>query len=204
MQNIRTITCRFDNGRITEAAAISERTGRTIAERAREPSPVVLRSPFIRTPSNIRSGQFWTKSQPTVEDAPDGTDSATPDYSYANDDNFRNSVIESTIDESLGFLQDTSSGIEDIPPSDKKSMNLEQNQSTSVSASSPHNDQYELPHEENADRSPASSVCEISQMLHHKRKSFLQLNRTQFNPPERSGLVLAREGTGMNVMITGL
>lgn len=124
----------------------------------------------IRTPSNIRSGQSWSKMQPTVKDAPDDTDSATPDYSYANDDNFRESDIESAIDESLGFLQDTSSGIEDFPPSDKRSISVESTRSTSVSTSSSENDHSELPHEENADRFPVSLGCETSRMLHHKRK----------------------------------
>ena len=124
----------------------------------------------IRTPSNIRSRQSWSKLQPTIEDAPDNTDSATHDYSYANDDNFRESDIESAIDESLGFLQDTSSDIEDSPTSDKKSMSVESNRSTSASASSSENDQPELPHEEIADRSSVFPGCETSRMLHHKRK----------------------------------
>ena len=124
----------------------------------------------ILSPNNIQSGQSLSELQPTIEDSRDDTDSATPDYLSANDGNFREPEIESAIDDALGFLQDTSSGIENFPPGDKKSMGRESNRSTSVSASSSDNDQPELRHEEDADRSSVRSGCETSQVLYHKRK----------------------------------
>lgn len=123
---------------------------------------VEVTSANIQTPSNIQSGQFLSKLQPTVKDAPHDTDSATPNYSYADNDNFRESDIESAIDESLGFLQETSSSIEDFPLSDKKSMSVRSNWSTSISVSSSNNDQPELPHEENTDRCTMSPGYETS------------------------------------------
>lgn len=134
----------------------------------------------IMTPNNIQSGQSLSELQPTVEDSRYDTDSATSDYSSTNDGNFRESEIESATDDALGFLQDTSSGIENFPPGDNKSMSLESNRSTSVSASSSDNDQPELPHEEDADRSGVSSGCGTSQVLYHKRKfSAIESNSVQ-------------------------
>lgn len=134
----------------------------------------------ILSPNNIQSGQSLLELQPTIKDSHDDTDSATSNYLSANDSNFREPEIESAIDNALGFVQDTSSSIENFPPGDKKSMDCESNWSTSVSASSSNNDQPELPHEEDADRSSMPSECETSQVLYYKRKfSAIESNLVQ-------------------------
>ena len=134
----------------------------------------------ILSPNNTQSGQSLLELQPTVEDSCGDTGFATSDYSSTNDGDFRESEIESAIDDGLGFLQDTSSDNENFPPGDKKSVSRESNRSRSVSASSSDNDQPELPHGEDADRSGVSSGCETNKVLYHKRKfSAIESNSVQ-------------------------
>ncbi|KAK5689369.1 hypothetical protein LTS12_028879, partial [Elasticomyces elasticus] len=61
-----------------------------------------------RSLNNCQSRQSLPKFQPMVEDAPDDTEHDDPENAFANDDNFGDLEMQSILDETLKFLQDTS------------------------------------------------------------------------------------------------
>lgn len=134
-----------------------------------------------RTVDKRQSARTFSKLQPTVEDAPDDAELDNPETSSINDEDlsmdedFGDSDIESALEDTVRFLQDTSCNSETPSTDANTSVNTESNPKSltpvSISPAFNESDQHKFPNgEQQTNSSQETLEYENRQILQQKRK----------------------------------
>ncbi|CAG8018849.1 unnamed protein product [Penicillium salamii] len=134
-----------------------------------------------RTVDKRQSACTFSKLQPTVEDAPDDAELDNPETSSINDEDlsmdedFGDSDIESALEDTVRFLQDTSCNSETPSTDANTSVNTESNPKSltpvSISPAFNESDQHKFPNgEQQTNSSQETLEYENRQILQQKRK----------------------------------